>query len=129
MYNNNKPSSGFPNPLAATEKLQKAYGLRYAKAIEKQWGKMEDRNSLHGSRNGLFKRNRSYANGTQDTSIYKKLLTSWIQTMEMGVLLNIDYTPVPILPKFVRIVVNKILSRNPYPNLEAVDPLVFFRKE
>lgn len=34
-----------------------------------------------------------------------------------------DYTPVPILPKFVRIVVNKILSVNPYPNLEAVDPL------
>lgn len=37
--------------------------------------------------------------------------------------MNIDYTPVPILPKFVRIVVNKILSRNPYPNLEAIDPL------
>mgnify|MGYP003676735398 CR=1 FL=1 len=40
-----------------------------------------------------------------------------------GSLLNMDYTPVPILPKFVRVVVNKILSRNPYPNLEAIDPL------
>jgi hypothetical protein len=37
--------------------------------------------------------------------------------------MNLDYTPVPVLPKFVRVVVNKILSRNPYPNLEAVDPL------
>ena len=37
--------------------------------------------------------------------------------------MNLDYTPVPVLPKFVRIVVNKILSRDPYPNLEAVDPL------
>ena len=45
MYNNNKPSSGFPDPLSsAGEKQQKAYGLRYAKAIESQWGKMEDRN-------------------------------------------------------------------------------------
>ena len=40
-----------------------------------------------------------------------------------GSLMNLDFTSVPILPKFVRIVVNKILARNPYPNLEAVDPL------
>ena len=124
MYSNNKPSSGFPNPLSSSdEKLKKSYGLRYAKAIESQWGKMEDKNSLHGSRNGVFKRNRSYANGTQDTSIYKQLLTSLNPNGGEGSLLNLDYTPVPILPKFVRIVVNKILSRNPYPNIEAVDPL------
>jgi len=124
MHSNNKPSSGFPNPLSSSdEKLKKSYGLRYAKAIESQWGKMEDKNSLHGSRNGVFKRNRSYANGTQDTSIYKQLLTSLNPNGGEGSLLNLDYTPVPILPKFVRIVVNKILSRNPYPNIEAVDPL------
>ena len=40
-----------------------------------------------------------------------------------GSLMNLDYTPVPVLPKFVRVVVNKILSRSPYPNLEAIDPL------
>ena len=124
MYSSQKPSSGFPNPLAdASEKHSKKYGLRYAKAIEGQWGKMSDKNSMHGSRNGTFKRNRTYANGTQDTSIYKQLLTSLNPNGGEGSLLNLDYTPVPILPKFVRIVVNKILSRNPYPNLEAVDPL------
>ena len=124
MYSSQKPSSGFPNPLAdALEKQSKKYGLRYAKAIEGQWGKMSDKNSMHGSRNGTFKRNRTYANGTQDTSIYKQLLTSLNPNGGEGSLLNLDYTPVPILPKFVRIVVNKILSRNPYPNLEAVDPL------
>lgn len=124
MYSSQKPSSGFPNPLAdALEKQGKKYGLRYAKAIEGQWGKMSDKNSMHGSRNGTFKRNRTYANGTQDTSIYKQLLTSLNPNGGEGSLLNLDYTPVPILPKFVRIVVNKILSRDPYPNLEAVDPL------
>ena len=35
----------------------------------------------------------------------------------------------PILPKFARIVVNKILSREPYPNLEAVDPLSSSEKD
>jgi hypothetical protein len=124
MYNRDKSSSGFPNPLASQqEKQDKSYGLGYAKAIESQWGKMSDKKSLYGSRNEVFSRNRNYANGTQDTSIYKQLLTSLAPNNGEGSLLNMDFTPVPILPKFVRIVVNKILSRNPYPNLEAVDPL------
>ena len=44
-------------------------------------------------------------------------------------MLNLDFTPVPILPKFVRIVVNKILSLSPYPNLEAIDPLSTSEKD
>ena len=124
MYNKDNSKSGFPDPLASSiEKQDKSYGLQYAKAIEGQWGKMTDKSSLYGSRNEIFKRNRHYANGTQDTTIYKKLLTSLNPNEGDGTLLNLDYTPVPILPKFVRIVVNKILSRSPYPNLEAVDPL------
>ena len=70
-----------------------------------------------------FERNRKYANGTQDTTIYRQLLTSLDPNNGDGSFLNLDFTPVPILPKFVRIVVNKILSSDPYPNLEAVDPL------
>ena len=124
MYQKESSKSGFPNPLvSAVEKLDKKYGLQYAKAIEGQWGKMPDKSSLYGSRNEIFNRNRHYANGTQDTTIYKKLLTSLNPNDGEGSLLNLDYTPVPVLPKFVRIVVNKILSRDPYPNLEAIDPL------
>ena len=68
-------------------------------------------------------RDRDYSNGTQDTNIYKQILTNLDANNADGSLVNLDYTPVPILPKFARIVTNKILSRNPYPNLEAVDPL------
>jgi hypothetical protein len=122
-YNNNKKGT-FPDPLAETEvKESKAYGLEYAKAVESQWGKMNESSSLYGKRNNVFERSRDYANGTQDTNIYKKLLSSLEPNSGDGSLLNMDYTPVPILPKFVRVVVNKILSRNPYPNLEAIDPL------
>ena len=74
-------------------------------------------------RNKTFDRNRDYSNGTQDTNIYKQILTNLDANNADGSLVNLDYTPVPILPKFARIVTNKILSRNPYPNLEAVDPL------
>ena len=123
-YTNNKRKSSFPDPLASTEtKKSKAYGIQYAKAIESQWGKITSSTSLYGKRNVVFERSRDYASGTQDTNIYKKLLRSLNPNDGDGSLMNLDYTPVPVLPKFVRVVVNKILSRNPYPNLEAVDPL------
>jgi hypothetical protein len=123
-YTNNKRKSSFPDPLVGTDaKKSNSYGLQYAKAIESQWGKITSATSLYGKRNVVFERSRDYANGTQDTNIYKKLLRSLSPNDGDGTLLNLDYTPVPILPKFVRVVANKILSRNPYPNLEAVDPL------
>ena len=119
----NKKGS-FPDPLADQKtKESNAYGLRYAKAIHSQWGKMNEASSLFAKRNKIFERNRDYANGTQDTSIYKQLLNSLSPNKGDGSLLNLDYTPVPILPKFVKVVVNKTLSRNPYPNLESIDPL------
>lgn len=125
MYNNRTDSAGgFPDPLASQEiKLTKEYGLRYAKAIEGQWGNGQDNMSTFGGRKNTFIRNRDYANGTQDTAIYKQLLNQSDPNSGDGSLMNLDFTAVPILPKFVRIVVNKILSRNPYPNIEATDPL------
>lgn len=121
--NINKKGS-FPDPLAErADKSSEEYGLQYAKAIHSQWGKQSDSTSLIAKRNKTFERNRDYANGTQDTSIYKQLLNSLSPNKGDGSLLNLDFTPVPILPKFVRVVANKILSRNPYPNLESVDPV------
>tara|TARA_R100000315_G_C5234740_1_gene146142 strand:+ start:1709 stop:4150 length:2442 start_codon:yes stop_codon:yes gene_type:complete len=123
-YSNKKGKSSFPDPLASSEaKNTKEYGIEYAKAIESQWGKMGANSSLFGRRNLIFDRSRHYAKGTQSTDIYKKLLRSLNPNDGDGSLMNLDYTPVPVLPKFVRVVVNKILSRSPYPNLEAVDPL------
>ena len=124
MYSSNNKKSGFPDPLADySAKQDKSYGLQYAKAIYQQWGQSADTHSLYGRRNKVFSRNRDYANGTQDTTIYKQLLNSLGPEKGDGSLLNLDYTPVPILPKFVKIVLNKILSRDPYPNLESIDPI------
>ena len=124
MQDTKGTSKGFPNPLASPEeKASKAYGIQYAKAIDSQWGRMTDVGSLVGKRNRIFARSREYALGTQDTNIYKQLLNSLDPNGGDGSLMNLDYTPVPILPKFVRIVANKILAKKMYPNLEAVDPL------
>ena len=125
-----KNTPGFPNPLASkAEKEDKKYGLQYAKAISAQWGSIERDNTLYSKRTRTFERNRAYANGTQDTTIYRQLLNTLDPNNSDGSFLNLDFTPVPILPKFVRIVVNKILSSEPYPNLEAVDPLSSSEKD
>ena len=132
MYGNKdtKNKSGFPDPLAPqNEKESKEYGLRYAKAIQNQWSAGTQGSSLMKRRRDTFIKNRAYAQGTQDTSIYRQLLTSLDPNNGDGSFLNLDFTPVPILPKFVRIVVNKILSREPYPNIEAVDPLSSSEKD
>lgn len=126
----NNKKFGFPDPLAPAEiKKSPEYGLKFAKAIMDQWGNMDAENSLLRKRHNVFNRNKLYANGTQDTTIYTQLLTSLDPNNGDGSFLNLDFTPVPILPKFVRIVVNKILSKKPYPNLEAVDPLSSSEKD
>lgn len=127
MYNNNNEQGkygNFPDPFADFgKKLSKSYGLKFAKAIESQWGRSDDERSLFRRRLKDFETNRDYANGTQDTSIYKQILNSLDPNNGDGTLLNLDWSPVPIVPKFVKIVVNNILSRKPYPNVKAIDPL------
>lgn len=128
--NQNNKKFGFPDPLVSSDiKKSAEYGLKFAKAIMDQWGDMDAENSLLRKRHNVFNRNKLYANGTQDTTIYTQLLTSLDPNNGDGSFLNLDFTPVPILPKFVRIVVNKILSKKPYPNLEAVDPLSSSEKD
>lgn len=120
----------FPDPTAqSVEKMSKSYGLKYAKAIMGQWGGTVATNSLYQRRFKEFENNRDYANGTQNTQIYKQILNSLDPSNGDGTLLNLDWTPVPIVPKFVKIVVNKILSRRPYPNVEAIDPVSRDEKE
>ncbi len=126
----NKNYGNFPDPTAKTvEKMSKGYGTAYAKAIMGQWGGTESTTSLYQKRLKEFERARDYAQGTQSTQIYKQILNSLDPNGGQGTLLNLDWTPVPIVPKFVKIVVNKILSLKPYPNVEAIDPLSRGEKE
>jgi len=120
----NTNKAGFPDPFASpVEKMSQSYGLQFAKAIEAQWGKGEDSSSLYSRRRHEFEKSRDYANGTQDTSIYKQILNSLDPNNGDGTLLNLDWSPVPIVPKFVKVVVNRVLSRKPYPKVEAIDPI------
>lgn len=121
---NNQNKYTFPDPLAPTEeKMSKAYGLAYAKSLMAQWGGIDTEGSLYKRRYKEFETSRSYANGTQDTTIYKQILNSLDPNNGDGSMMTLDWTPVPIVPKFAKIVVNKIISSYRYPQVEAVDPL------
>ena len=121
---NDYNKSTFPDPLATTEdKVQNAYGLAYAKALVVQWGGVDTEGSLYRRRFKDFETSRQYANGTQDTSIYKQILNSLDANNGDGTMMTLDWTPVPIIPKFAKIVVNKIISSYRYPQVEAIDPL------
>ena len=125
-----KNIGSFPDPTApALVKAGSDYGKKYAKAILGQWGGVDNTQGLFQKRQREFERNRDYAQGTQDTRIYKQILSSLDPTNNDGTLLNIDWSPVPIVPKFVKIVVNKILARKPYPNVDAIDTISRTEKE
>jgi hypothetical protein len=88
-----------------------------------QWGGIDTEGSLYKRRYKEFETSRSYANGTQDTTIYKQILNSLDPNNGDGTMMTLDWTPVPIVPKFAKIVVNKIISSYRYPQVEAIDPL------
>ncbi len=128
--NKGKNLGSFPDPSApASVKTSEAYGKKYAKAILAQWGAGSNTSGLYDKRMRTFEVNRDYAQGTQSTQIYKQILNSLNPNASDGTLLNIDWSPVPIVPKFVKIVVNKVLAKAPYPNVEAIDPLSRTEKE
>ena len=101
--------SYFPSQTVSdAEKLSYDYGLKVAKAIETEWFN-NDKVNYNKYRNNQndFHRLRLYARGEQSIRKYKDELSI---NGDLSYL-NLDWTPVPIIPKFVDIVVNGIAER------------------
>jgi len=97
----------FPSQVVSDlEKMTEDYGLKVAKAIELEWfdGPAHSRSS-HTQRK--FHNLRLYARGEQSIQKYKDELSI---NGDLSYL-NLDWTPVPIIPKFVDIVVNGMAGR------------------
>ena len=100
--------SYFPSQTVSdAEKLSYDYGLKVGKAIEQEWFN-DDRNmNRYRSNHNNFHNLRLYARGEQSIQKYKDELSI---NGDLSYL-NLDWTPVPIIPKFVDIVVNGISER------------------
>ena len=119
MINTNYNSS-FPDQVVPeAEKATQEYGLAVARAIENEWFK-NDRGvyDRFNTNYNNFHRLRLYARGEQSVQKYKDELSI---NGDLSYL-NLDWTPVPIIPKFVDILVNGISQRNYELKAYAQDP-------
>lgn len=101
-------STGFPSQFVSdSEKDSEAFGLQIGQAIQYEWFKKDGSQCRYYEQFRALHRLRLYARGEQSIAKYKQELAidgdlSYI---------NLDWTPVPILPKFVDIVVNGMSDR------------------
>ena len=104
----NISSTGFPSQFVSdAEKATDEFGLQIGQAIQYEWFKKDGRQCRFYSQWQDFHRLRLYARGEQSVGKYKNELAI---DGDLSYL-NLDWTPVPILPKFVDIVVNGMSDR------------------
>jgi len=112
-------NSSFPDQVVPdVVKASEEYGLKVGRAIEGEWfwaGRNRDRfNQNYWD----YHRLRLYARGEQSVQKYKDELAI---NGDLSYL-NLDWKPVPVIPKFVDIVVNGMSQRNFEVKAFATDP-------
>jgi len=101
-------STGFPSQFVSdAEKATYEFGLQIGQAIQYEWFKKDGNQCRYYNQWRDFHRLRLYARGEQSIAKYKNELAI---DGDLSYL-NLDWTPVPILPKFVDIVVNGMQDR------------------
>ena len=116
----NIQSAGFPSQFVSdSEKATEEFGLQIGQAIQYEWFKKDSGSCRFYNQSADFHRLRLYARGEQSVGKYKN---------ELAVdgdlsYLNLDWTPVPVLPKFVDIVVNGMQGREFVPKAFAQDAM------
>ena len=104
----NITSVGFPSQFVSDSiKASEEFGLQIGQAIQYEWFKKDGNGGRYYGQWRDFHKLRLYARGEQSIAKYKN---------ELAVdgdlsYLNLDWTPIPILPKFIDIVVNGMSDR------------------
>ena len=112
--------AGFPSQFVSdAEKETSEYGLMIGQAIQYEWFRKDNNGCRFYDQRRQFYRQRMYARGEQSIQKYKD------EIAVNGDLsyLNLDWTPVPIIPKFVDIVVNGMQDRLFTPKAYAQDAM------
>ena len=117
---NANTTSSFPSQVVPdAEKATYDYGLRVARAIEDEWFRNDrGRYDRFNTNYSNFHRLKLYARGEQSVQKYKDELSI---NGDLSYL-NLDWKPIPIIPKFVDIVVNGMSQRSYDIKAFAQDP-------
>lgn len=101
-------STTFPSQLASdAEKASEEFGLQVGQSIQYEWFRKDSSSCRYYAQWRDFHKVRLYARGEQSVAKYKNELAI---DGDLSYL-NLDWTPVPIIPKFVDIVVNGMADR------------------
>lgn len=108
MAKTQKDYSIFPSQAVSDSKKRSSeYGLEVAKAIEQEWFNKDRGQGKYYQTRDEFHRLRLYARGEQSIRKYKD---EFAINGDLSYL-NLDWKPVPIVPKFIDIVVNGMQDR------------------
>ena len=117
--------SSFPSQAVSdSEKRSDDYGLQVAKAIEQDWFNRDGNVGRFYQSSNQYNMLRLYARGEQAIGKYKD---EFSVNGDLSYL-NLDWKPVPIIPKFVDIVVNGMQDRLFSIKAVGQDPLATDRK-
>ncbi|QDP56311.1 MAG: putative structural protein [Prokaryotic dsDNA virus sp.] len=116
---------GFPSQFVSDKvKESLEFGLQIGQAIQYEWFRKDGGQSRFYNQWADFHRLRLYARGEQSIQKYKNELAI---DGDLSYL-NLDWTPVPIIPKFVDIVVNGMAERLFKINCYAQDAMSLDRR-
>jgi hypothetical protein len=100
--------SSFPSQYVPdSQKNTKEFGLQIGQAIQYEWFRRDNSGSKFFNQWDAFHKLRLYARAEQSVAKYKNELSVDGDLSYM----NLDWTPVPIIPKFIDIVVNGMSDR------------------
>ena len=126
MAKENKGKQGFPSHAAANKtKDTYEWGMQVADAIEWRWFSKDAAQTQYDLNRQRFHTLRLYAKGDQSVSRYKDEFSI---NGDLSYL-NLDWKPVPIVPKFVDIVVNGMQDRVFDVQAQAIDPVASAQKK
>ena len=118
-------SSTFPSQTVPdAEKATPEYGRQVAQAIETEWWRQGGNGTRFALSYNLFHQRRLYAKGEQPVQKYKDELSI---NGDLSYL-NLDWKPVPIIAKFVDIVVNGLSNKEYEIKAFAQDPVALKKR-
>ena len=107
---------GYPSPFVPdSEKNTKEYGIAYFRRMYQEFA--GENGVKYAERKRRFQNSRKYSAGSQDVGKYKDLL----DVKGDSSYLNLDWTPVSIIPKFVDILVGGLSNQEFDYKAEAID--------
>jgi len=117
--------SYFPSQTVSdSEKKSNDYGLKVGRAIEQEWFNNDRGSNKYTTNTNSFHKLRLYARGEQSIQKYKDELSI---NGDLSYL-NLDWKPVPIISKFVDIVVNGIAERTFDIKAYSQDPYGVYKR-